>query len=218
MNSATECIKLGKAIKACIENGNRILEDAKYLFDFESYASAYVLAKLAREEFAKSFILKLVEEKSLNWTEEVRRSLNHHVSKQLMGIIFEHLNPNTNEFLKMLEERTLFKMPKKVSDAMNIYIHEVLMRWKSQNWVWVEDPEYDKEAKSVYKGKEDKLKQDAIYIKISKDGQVINSPAELKKENAASEIDKAERCFHLLKDESKDLKYMKVFKIFKLLK
>ena len=34
------------------------MEDSEYLYDFDRYASAYGLAKLAQEEFAKGFILK----------------------------------------------------------------------------------------------------------------------------------------------------------------
>lgn len=210
--------KFGKTVRTCIKNGDRLLEDAKYLFDFESYASAYVLAKLAQEEFAKSFLLKLVEARSLKWTKEVRRSLNHHISKQLMGIILEYLNPNIDEFLKMVKDNSLLKRPAKVSDAMNIYVHEILGRWESQNWSWAEDPEYDKEAKSIYKGKEDRLKQNSIYIKIAKDGQVINSPTEFKQENAEKEIEKAERYGQLVNTKNEDIRYKEVVKIFKALK
>src|SRR3989344_9069597 len=92
--------KLGVTIENCIKNGDRLLRDAKYLFDFKSFASAYVLAKLAQEEFSKSFILSLVNTGALKWTKEVRKSLNHHVSKQLVGLIIEYLNPSTEEFLK----------------------------------------------------------------------------------------------------------------------
>lgn len=212
-----EHVELKKAIEACIKNGNRILEDAEYLFGLGSHASVYVLAKLAQEEFAKGFILELVEAKSLKWTKELRRSLNHHVSKQLMGTILEYLNPSTEDFLKMIEEKSLLKRPTKVSDAMNIYIHEILRRWESQDWVWAEDPKYDREAKSVYDGKEDRLKQDAIYIKISKDGQVINSPIKFKRADTENEIEKAERYSQLM-NIKKDLRYKEVVEIFKALK
>ncbi|MEK7088581.1 MAG: AbiV family abortive infection protein [Patescibacteria group bacterium] len=217
-NSAPWSIKkLGNTTKACIKNGNRLLEDAKYLFDFGSYASAYALSKLAQEEFAKSFILKLVEAGSLKWTMEVRKSLKHHVSKQLMGIILEYLNPSTEEFFKMLKDNTLFKKPTKVSDAINIYIHEVLRRWESQNWDWAEDPRYDEEAKSVYRGKEEKLKQDAIYIKISKDGQAINFPTKFEQVDAEEEIEKAGRYGQFLNLKG-DLRYKEIAEIFRALK
>jgi AbiV family abortive infection protein len=211
-------MKLKQTIKICIQNGNRLLEDAKYLSDFGSYPSAYALARLAQEEFAKSFIMKLVQAKALKWTKEVRKSLNHHISKQLIGIILEYLNPDTDDFLKMINDNSLFKRPKKVSDAMNIYIHEILRRWESQNWVWVEDPEYDKEAKSVYRGKDDKLKQDAIYIKISKDGQAINSPVRFRQADSGKEIEKAERYGQLVNAGKEDLRYKEIVEIFKIVK
>ena len=210
--------KLGKTVRICIKNGGRLLRDAKYLFDFESYASAYVLAKLAQEEFAKSFILKLVEVKSLKWTKEVKRSLNHHISKQLMGIILEYLNPDAEEFLKMIKDNSLFKRSDKVSDAINIYVHEILRRWKSQSWSWLEYPKYNRGAKLVYRGKEDKLKQDATYVKIFKDGEVVNSPAKFKRIDAEKEIEKAERYGHFVDTKKEDLRYKKIVEIFRALK
>lgn len=200
---------------ACVKNGNRILEDAKFLFDYGSYPSAYVLAKLAQEEFAKVFILKLVEARSLKWTKEVRRSLNHHVSKQLMGVILEYLNPSTEEFLEMSKHNSLLKRPARVSNAMNIYIHEILRRWESQNWIWAEEPEYDYEAKSIYEGKEDKIKQNAVYISISKDGRAVSSPEEFKQEDAEKEIEKAERHGWFVGTKDKDIRYQEIVEIFK---
>ena len=175
--TSVSAMELSQSIKICENNGNRLLEDAKYLYDFDRFASAYGLAKLAQEEFAKGFILRLVESGALKWTKEVRRSLNHHVSKQLMAVILEFLNPDTDDFLKMIENNTLLTRPRKVSDAIDIYVHEVLRRWESANWIWAEDPEYDKEAKSIFDGKEDRKKQNALYVQISRDGRAIDFTA-----------------------------------------
>lgn len=211
-------MELLQSIKVCEKNGVRLLEDSEYLYDFDRYASAYGLAKLAQEEFAKGFILKLVENGALKWTTEVRRSLNHHVSKQLMVVILEFLNPDTDEFLKMIENKTLLNRPRKVSDAINIYVHEVLRRWESANWFWAEDPEYDKEAKSIFDGKEDKIKQNAFYVKISKDGRAIDSTANFKKKSVKEEIEKAKRYGHFLNWSDDDSRYKEIVEILKLLK
>lgn len=208
-------MELSQSIKICIKNGNRLLDDAEYLHDFDRYASAYGLAKLAQEEFAKGFILKLIASGALKWSTEVRRSLNHHVSKQLMTLILEFLNPDTDDFLKMIENKTLLDRPRKVSDAINIYVHEVLRRWESANWFWAEDPEYDREAKSVFDGKEDKTKQNAFYVRISKDGKATDATLNFKKENTAVEIDKAKRYGSFVAGKHDDFRYEEIVEIIK---
>jgi len=215
--SLTKYDNFTEGIQMCIKNGNRLMEDSKYLFDVESYASSYMLAKISQEEFAKGFILKLIKDGALKWTIEVRRSLNHHISKQLMILILEFLNPNDDDFEKMIKDYTKFNKQRKVYDAINIYVHEILRRWESQNWDWLEDPIYDKKAEFIYKGKEDKIKQNATYIKILKDGQAINSPTEFKKENAAKEIESAERYEYFLNIRG-DLRYKKIVYLFEMLK
>jgi AbiV family abortive infection protein len=208
-----------KTIKACIENGYRLLEDAEYLSRLGSPSSVYMLSKLSQEEIAKAFILILIKEKALDWTKEVERSLNHHVSKQLIGIIIDYLNPETDEFIKMMENGTLFTNPRKVIDAMNIYVNEILLRWKSKNWWWSEDPEYNEEAKSTYNGKDDRLKQDSIYIKISSDGEMTSSPNKITEEMAQKEIEKANRFYFFVnRMKGDELQYKKIVEIFKDLK
>ena len=194
------------------------MEDAEYLYDLGRFASAYGLAKLAQEEFSKGFILKLVEDGALKWTAEVRRSLNHHVSKQLMAIILEFLNPNNKEFQKMIKTKTLLDRPGKVCDAISIYVYEILKRWESSNWFWVEDPEYDKEAKSVLDGKEDKIKQNAFYVKIFKDGRAVDLTMNFKKNDAKKEIEKADRYGGFLRWSHDDFRSKEIVEIFKLMK
>lgn len=209
---------LSQSIQICKKNGKRLLEDAEYLYDFDRYASAYGLAKLAQEEFAKGFILKLVENGALKWTAEVRRSLNHHVSKQLMAVIIDFLYPDTDEFIKMVENKTLLNRPKKVSDAINIYVHEVLNRWESSNWFWFEDPKYDKEAKSIFEGKEDKIKQNAFYVRISSDGKAIDSSLNFNKKNTKIEIEKANRFGSFVGSKNNDTRFEEIIEIVKLIK
>jgi len=211
-------MELSQSIKVCEKNGYRLLEDSKYLYDFDRYASAYGLAKLAQEEFAKGFILKLIKDGALKWTKEVRISLNHHISKQLMAIILEFLNPDTDEFLKMIENKTLFIRPRKVTDTIDIYVHEVLRRWESANWFWAEDPEYDKDAKSILDGKKDKIKQDAFYVRISQDGRAIDFAANFKNEDVKEEIEKAKRYGEFLNSSNDNSRYKEIVKIFKLFK
>lgn len=201
--------------RLCLKNGERLLADAEHLFDWNRYPSAFALAKLAQEEFAKCFILKLASRGELKWTKAVHASLKHHVSKQLLSLILDYLNPDTEEFLFMLKNNTLHLMPKKVADAMNIYLGEILAKWESRYW---SDPlEYGDEARGIWKGGEDRLKQGAFYIEIAKDGRAINFPGRFRKKIAYQEIEKSKRYLGVLSGGRKDSRYKEISKIFRLM-
>lgn len=209
-------MELTESIKICVRNGDRLLEDAKWLCDFDRYASAYGIAKLAQEEYAKGFILQLVESGALNWDDEVKRSLNHHVSKQLISIILDHINPDFDEFMKLVKNKTLLNRPPKVSDAINIYIHEILSRWKSSTWWWAEEPIYDKEAKSVFNKKEEKIKHNAFFVKILNDGRAVDSTSRFTKDIVQAEIEKTGRYSGSINVD--DFKYKEIVEILKEMK
>ncbi len=200
--------------RACLKNGERLLADSENLFDWERYPSAFALAKLAQEEFAKCFILKLVAIGTLRWTRVVRRSLNHHISKQLMALILDYLYPDTDELMAMIKNKS-WGMPKKVADAMNIYIHEILMRWESKNWEWSDPPQYDGEAKLVFSGKQDRTKQDALYVDIASDGSVIKSSSKFSKKIIEIEIEKTRRYKYAAAMHSSELSRRDVSSIFR---
>jgi len=180
MNNDTE--KYEEAIEACIENGKRLLEDSENLKDFERFASAKALAILAQEEFAKAYIIKLVKEGAVPWCDEILRATRDHHCKQLMAILMEYLfTPWNVESLMERDKRIKekfpdFNLPSKVADALNIFCHEKIGRWKSSSWFWAEDPKYDDEAKKVWKGKIEKAKQSALHVSVGKDGNVTNIP------------------------------------------
>lgn len=52
---------LKKSILAALENGDRLVDDAKSLLDWERFPTAYALAILAQEEYAKALLLSLVD-------------------------------------------------------------------------------------------------------------------------------------------------------------
>ena len=207
---------LKETIRQCAENGERLLEDADFLKDMERYPSAYAFAKLAQEEFAKALILKLVSSGALQWTPEVRWTLNHHVPKQLMSVILDYLHPTTEDFLEKIRTGTLFKWPKKMADSINIYIHEILKRRESKNWEWAEDPHWDAEATQVFNGKEERRKHDALYVSISRDGKAV-SRAEFQEDEVAAEIDRAKRFSSFARNDNPDALYGEVAHIVKLL-
>jgi len=82
---------LDKSISTTIANGERLLKDAKLLFDWDRFSTALALAVLAQEEFAKAFLLKLVSNNALPWLPEVRKSIARHHCKHLLAIVMEWL-------------------------------------------------------------------------------------------------------------------------------
>jgi len=175
--------KYDAVIDACIENGKRLLEDSEYLYNFDRFSTANALAILSQEEFAKAYIVKLVQDGAIPWCDEILRATRDHHCKQLMSIIMEYLFTPWEDKNKLLERDKKIKeniqdflLPRKVADALNIFCHEKVGRWKSSSWCWAEDPKYDKGAKKVWEGKIEKIKQDSIYVSISKEGKISKIP------------------------------------------
>ena len=171
--------KYKEAVEDSIENGRRLLEDSESLRDSERFPTAKALAILAQEEFAKAYIIRLVQEGAIPWCAEIRRATKDHLCKQLMGIVMEYLfTPWDVESRRERERRPKVKfpdplLPSKVADALNIFCNEKIMGWKSSPLGWAEDPKYDVEAKKV---RLEESKQDALYVSIGKDGEVISTP------------------------------------------
>jgi AbiV family abortive infection protein len=175
--------KYEEAIKACIENGRRLIADSETLRDWDRFPTAKALAILAQEEFAKAYLIRLVQEGAVPWCDEIFRATRDHNCKQLMGIVMEYLytpfesgEDLLQREIRMKENISDFLLPRKVADALNIFCHEKIERWKSSFWGWADDYKYDVEAKRIWKGQLEKNKQNALYVNIGKDGRVINSP------------------------------------------
>jgi AbiV family abortive infection protein len=118
--------RLSLAMSACVENGQRLHQDAEWLGSDRS-ATTVALCILAQEEFAKAFLLHLVCEGIIPWTAKVRESLHNHKYKQLVGLIMEWLSPSDDAFRTRIAmgpgEGTL---PTHVADAMKLYVEKVL--------------------------------------------------------------------------------------------
>jgi AbiV family abortive infection protein len=82
---------LRKSIEATNLNGHDLLHDAQYLFDFDRFSTTFSLAILAQEEFAKAFLLELVDQNSLPWLPEVQRTMARHQCKHLLAFIMDWL-------------------------------------------------------------------------------------------------------------------------------
>lgn len=164
-------------IRACLDNGERLLSDALMLEFSEPPATAFALVIIAQEEFAKAFLLTLVCKGVIPWNKFIRRATRDHTCKQLLIIIMDYLNPDVDEFIARInvpiEKQMTRAFPPHIADAINIFRHEKIRRWESGNWLWADPPNYAPKAKKVGNGEIDRLKQDQLYVNINKDGFVI---------------------------------------------
>lgn len=189
-------VKYQAAIAACIANGSRLLQDAGYLQEYGCLPSGKALAILAQEEFAKAYLLRLVEEAAIPDCPEVHRACRDHVCKHLVSVIMIHLFTPWDDVLgreKIVREaQGDFPFPWKVADAINILYHEKLRKWRSPNAFGLVDQDYNKIAKSIWKGSIDQAKQNALYVGVGSDGSVNNIPscseAEIAKEREVAGV------------------------------
>jgi AbiV family abortive infection protein len=85
-----------------------------------------------------------------------------------------------------------FAFPPEVATALNIYRHEEIERlaakspWKDDEWV-------SGVARKIADGALDQKKQSALYVSITKTGEVGLHPGSITREEAAEEIEKAGR-------------------------
>lgn len=178
MASEIDTGKFDRSIRACIENAKRLLEDAEWLMDRPS--TGFALTLLAQEECAKAFVLALVRDAILPWTDDVRRSLSVHECKHLVTMVMEWLltvnEQRLNEILTPAGTApTPTHLPPDVATAMNIYRHEMIERigrrfperqsdWRGQ-------------ARKLADGQRDRKKQNAFYVAVGEDGSVGSEPS-----------------------------------------
>lgn len=187
-----------KTIKACIANGARLLEETYDLEIRRPSSTRFFLIMTAQEEFAKAFILLLIKEDIIPLSPPVRRAINDHVCKQLVGIILDYLIMHWEEIEELKSAIKLDidlgdRLPNDVGSALEIFVYEKIGKWAGNNWVWAEDPAYDRAALKISKGKKDRRKQDALYVRIRRDGGVCSTPAIITEEETQKEFERAER-------------------------
>jgi len=188
---------LKKAILAAIENGDRLLDDAKSMFDWERWPTCYVLAVLAQEEYAKALLLSLIQANAIPWSDDVRRALRDHVCKQLVSVILDYLSPDIDEFLRRHdlsrphEKEPIF--PGHVLDAIHVICHERIPRERDRWWIDPSDRPLDGIVKAIADGRLDANKQDAIYVRLGRTGEVVSQPAAVSSDAARAEVERSER-------------------------
>lgn len=196
--------RLSDAVRACLSNGRRLLDDAQALEFADPLASAYFLTLIAQEEFAKAFLLTLVVRDVIPWDRRLLRAARDHRCKQLLMCVMDYLQPDTQEFMDrcnaLIERCELPNVPAKVADAINILRYEKIGRWSNSHWVWAENPEYDATALAIAEGQQDRHKQDAIYVRLAANGGVASVPTGVNDGVLTAERDRAERFARLAAD------------------
>jgi len=176
--------------------------------DIDTFPTSYALVFLAQEETAKAFLLYLIYSDALPWNQYIRRSLKDHTCKQLWFIVLDALDPDIDEFLAKLKESDSFGIDAfiaKVGDMLNWYRYAKINTWEQGHCDWDESP-YNENVKQIVNGKWDKRKQDALYVKIGKHGEVVSTPSAIKQEDVLRAIKTANRFHRFVTDIIKKTK------------
>jgi AbiV family abortive infection protein len=92
--------QFAETAKACLANGDRLLFDAEML---ASSPTSLVLAILAEEEFAKGFLLWLVDQGIVPWTNAIWRATRDHSCKHLLSMLLEYADPDIDEIMASMK-------------------------------------------------------------------------------------------------------------------
>jgi len=186
------------SIAACLDNADRLLEET-YNLEFRSpSATRYFMAVIAQEEVAKAFLLHLVQIGIVQLTPAVRRAINDHRCKHLVGMMMDYMimHWDSAEELKALINFDFDmgdRLPNDVGSALEILCHEKIGRWTDNSWSWAEDPAYDSTALKIAEGKKDRRKQDALYVRTGGDGQLASTPSVITDDETRLELERGRR-------------------------
>jgi AbiV family abortive infection protein len=211
-------------IRVCVKNGERLLDESYNLEFKKPPASRYFFVMIAQEEFAKAFILYIVREGVTTLTAPVLRAINDHACKQLVGVILDYMIMHWEEIAEMEDavrrDHDLGEcLPHDVGSAMDLLRHEKIRRWEDDRWVWAEDPDYDRSARRIAEGKKDRHKQNALYVRVGRDGRVSSTPDIITEDETQEEFARAGR-YHrfmesLLRGDGQSYRYDKAMAVLK---
>lgn len=170
---------LKPAIIAVLSNADRLAEEARDLSEYGRTQTAFVLSVLAREEFAKAFLLILAQEERLPWTTRFQNALRSHRCKQLVSHIVCELSvidlftrENIGKWPRRVRE-----LPRPIIDAFHILVHEHLGELEREDWLYKdEDAPIDPTVHQIGAGAVERQKQDALYVRIGLNGSPRNNP------------------------------------------
>lgn len=152
------------AAHAAYDNGCELSLDARLLFESHRYSRATALAILAEEEFSKAFTLKLSADNK-RWDSALYASLRSHAIKQ--GLAEAVVN--------------------------YIEVEKAKARWIGGFTSAYPDEKKVKEVVAAAKERlrkpvKDHLKQDALYVSISKEGKIKSIPKNITREEAENSL------------------------------
>jgi AbiV family abortive infection protein len=187
---------LRTTIQGCLRNGQRLVEGGELLRDFDRHPTAFAVAMLAQEEFAKAFMLVLMNEGVVPWTPEMRRSLHSHECKHLVGVLVEWLGPPWEEQERRLKACIGGNPPKPaiphdVAVAINILRHEKIERMRT-GYSWP-DPEDSGPSRKIAEGLRDRAKHRALYVGVTQTGWPESLPTRVTREEATAEVERAKQ-------------------------
>lgn len=172
-------VDLQPAIKAALDNAARLADDAIFLAEFDKIQTAFIISVLAREEFAKGFVLILSQSEQLPWTTNLQDALRNHVCKQLVSYILCELSA-----VDMFDSAHIHNWPRRVSelpspvvDAFHVLVHEHIRGGEREDW-WdrEQDSPLDPTVREVAAGALERQKQDALYVRYGRNGSVRSVP------------------------------------------
>ncbi|WP_436109667.1 hypothetical protein [Neorhizobium tomejilense] len=187
-----------KSIKACIANCDRLLEET-YDIEFRRPSSTRMfISMIAQEEAAKAFILFLVKEDIMPFTLAVRRAIKDHTAKQLVGVLMDYMIMHWDNIAELdaaieVDIANGENLPSDVSTAVELLCYEKIGKWMGHTWAWVEDPEYDRLVEKIAEGHIDRRKQDALYVRVGRTGQIASTPAVISHDETMAEFARASR-------------------------
>lgn len=201
---------LTKAIEVCKKNANKIIDTIDWFPDDDFMSMRYFLSIIAQEEFAKAFLLKLVKDEAIPWNNEIIRVLNDHRCKQLISQILDYLVLSEEEFMERFKNRK--DTPKRIIDVINILRFEKMGEFNRNEWL-DDDENIHRTIRKIADGDFEKIKQDAIYIRISKNGEIMSTPEKITTKMAEDEFEKAKQysSLHIGFNEYERIKYMLKF-------
>jgi AbiV family abortive infection protein len=174
-------------------NAERLLDDAMQLEFREHGGTRLAICMLAQEEYAKAFLLYLVQEELVPWDSDLLRAIRNHACKHLAAIVMEYIEPEwtTIDEFRMITRAEYDldgRFPPRVSSALNILYHEKIRRGYFSH-----DNDYEADVLAVALGERDRVKQNAIHIDLDKSCRVKNTPSDVTREDAQVEYERARR-------------------------
>lgn len=183
-----------KSIRVCIANCDRLLDETYDLEFRKPPPTRMYLSMIAQEEAAKAFILYLVKEDIMPFTSANRRTIKDHTSKQLVGVLMDCMVMHWDDIAELHADLDCDDdLPGVARSAVELLCYEKVRRWMGHDWIWSEEPGYDKLVQKLADGHADRRKQSAIYVNIGSTGQVSSTPNLITETETIVELDKASR-------------------------